>query len=629
MKELGPVLSGILKNPNIHFSAKEITKKHKNAMAFKSALKNSMTFSELDIQCAFEISGFYEEQNTSLCAAVLALMQSYSSGHLRAGLEMITNEAKRILNSCNIADFDEDAFSSIESLQKNFPQVFGSHADKTFCVAEKGCVYLRKMYNVEKAIISELKRYSETDEQETDQEDIEIAEMIKKAAAENGVEINEEQFQAIVKSLSKSRLLVISGGPGTGKTTGVISILRALYYRAMKRGEPLKSLLCAPTGRAASGLAQSIAAGIKKSPFTEEVDGLIPKTAGTVHSSLGVSSRLLSGFRYNAEKKLPADIIIVDEASMLDAVLVRSIFEAAKNDAKIILVGDKNQLPSVEVGAVFAALSSDESRYVKGSRISLRRNYRTNKGIQNFAEAVNGSDTQKALRLLKESEAGGDIFERSLNFINARASENEDAHMMEMIASGYKLEELKRSALLDSSKEDFDERLNHLFKLLDTFIILIPYKNGPYSVSRVNSYLERKLFNLNKNINGAPLIMTRNNYKEKIYNGDRGVLIKDEHDGMVKAVFKDSAMPGKHKMFENGLLPGLEYSFAITVHKSQGAEFERTAIVMNSVNKRLYSKEMLYTALTRTKSSCVLFSNEENIRHAVLTSTQRLSGIND
>jgi exodeoxyribonuclease V alpha subunit len=446
-------------------------------------------------------------------------------------------------------------------------------------------------------------------------------------------------------------LAVICGGPGTGKTTTVVKILALLQEQALRRGErPLSVLLLAPTGKAARRLASSVQAGLVVLPVSEVVKAALPNEAFTIHRALGGGT---SGrFRHDASNPLPADVVLVDEVSMVDLALLYRLVIAIRPQARLILQGDKDQLASVEAGAIlgdiyepnaaaawsrpFAAEASAlighalpvdrEERGLVDCLVSLDESfrYRSESGIGRLARAINAGDGAGALAILRGRASLG--IERSAEHGPAR-----DAELIEAAGPASELAELERRATLGYTTfiqcRDAKEKLARL----GDYRVLCAHRQGLRGVVQQNRNVEAWLAKaglidpLAPFYENRPIIITQNDYTLGLFNGDVGIVVKDEHDRLRVCFEGQDGI----RFLAPGRLPPHETVFATTVHKSQGSEFDAVSVLLPDIPSALVGRELLYTAVTRARERVDLFAPAEVIKSAIARTVQRPSGLRD
>ena len=400
---------------------------------------------------------------------------------------------------------------------------------------------------------------------------------------------------------------VITGGPGTGKTRTVMKIL-ALFL-AQPGGDALRFALAAPTGKAAARLTESVRAVQQNLEAT------------TIHRLLGS----LPGspyFRHDAAHPLSADVVIVDEASMIDLALMAKLFAAVRPDARLILLGDRDQLASVEAGSVLAdicaaAEQAPPNESPHGAVVALRRNYRFDEkgGIFRASAAVNAGDAEDALAALREDA-------------DAEAR-------WQPLPSAAKLPDALREILIAAFRPSLEiaDPLEALRRLQE-FRILCAVRHGPFGVENLNAIAEELLAGAGlitprrPCYRGQPLTITQNDYNLGLFNGDSGIILPDPDAADELRAFFLSA-DGKLRRFLPSRLPQLETAYALTVHKSQGSEFDRLLVILPEKETPLLTRELLYTAITRARRSVDLWASEPILRSAIGRQVTRFSGLRD
>jgi exodeoxyribonuclease V alpha subunit len=432
-------------------------------------------------------------------------------------------------------------------------------------------------------------------------------------------EKSDRQKEAASVALHK-QFCVISGGPGTGKTSTVVRILALLLEQ--KEGSKQRIAMTTPTGKAAARLKASVNDMRPTLECTDEIKLAIPDNVVTIQRLLGAVSGL-SRFRYSPKNQLPYDTVIVDEASMIALPLMTALVTALKPSARLILLGDKDQLASVEAGAVLGDICSageegSEASPLSSSLIKLEKNYRfqAGSGIAEISRAVNAGLGEEALALMKSTALSGIAWQG--------LPEREELRrvLAKKVLEGF------RSYLAAESAAEALERF-------DRFRILCALRDGPYGVSGLNSSVESILAGegLIRQENrlvyrGRPLLVTANNYSMQLFNGDTGILFPDpEREGALMAFFR--APDGGVRSIMPERLPLHETAFAMTVHKSQGSEFNRVVMVLPPVDSDVMTRELIYTGITRAKENVEIWSNEGVFCRAVRKKTERHSGLRD
>lgn len=449
----------------------------------------------------------------------------------------------------------------------------------------------------------------------------------------------ETDWQMIAAAMAVLRqFAVISGGPGTGKTRTVITILALLLEQA--GDNPLNIALAAPTGKAAARLTESIRLSKQSITCAEAVRALIPEEATTIHRLLGVRPGKVEP-RHHAGNPLQIDLLVVDEASMIDLPLMARLLAALPAHARLILLGDKDQLASVEAGSVYADISakSEGAAYSKelverlkdatGQKLDiavsepafsdciaiLHKSYRfaDDKGVGALARAINGGKSDEAMVLLQNSQHG----------ITYRAFAIDDIHvnLAEQVMKNYV------SCFDAATPRDAIERFN-------AFRILCAVRGGPAGVEQVNQLVERILRTVGRiqgsglHYKGRPIMVTRNDYNLGLFNGDVGIIWPDpEADNALRAWFilPDNSV----KRVLTSRLSEHETAYAMTVHKSQGSEFERILMLMPYEMNEVLTRELLYTGITRAKKRVEVWGSADVIKQCINSKVRRVTGLSE
>lgn len=452
-------------------------------------------------------------------------------------------------------------------------------------------------------------------------------------------------FTSVVK-----RFCVISGGPGTGKTTTVAKILALIIEQAGPR--KLRIALVAPTGKAAARLQEAIKFAKGKvtqseacAHCPESINEAIPEGASTIHRLLGT----IPGspyFRHNAQNRLPVDVVVVDEASMVDLALMSKLIQALPPQARMILLGDKDQLASVEAGAVlgdicdtgnvhsFSRRFRESVKKVTGYEIRTQLNGEAESGIQNSIVQL-----KKSFRFGSDSGIGA---------VSRAVNAGDDDLAVTLVREGkysdIKWRDLPQSiglpiAIKEMVVREFGDYLRsgdirEVFRLFDRFRILCALREGPYGVINLNALVEQiltdqGLIDPRKGwYPGRPILITRNDYNLRLFNGDVGIVLPNcAANNDLRAFFP--AADGTVRKFHPLRLPEHETVYAMTVHKSQGSEFYRVLLLLPDRDFPLLTRELAYTGITRAKKGVEIWGNEDVFRAAVCRRIERMSGLRD
>ena len=445
-------------------------------------------------------------------------------------------------------------------------------------------------------------------------------------------------FTALMK-----KFCVISGGPGTGKTTTVATILALLLEQASL--ERLRIALAAPTGKAAARLQEAIKSTKEKLPCPDSVKEAIPEEASTIHRLL----RSIPGspyFRHNAKNTLPVDVVVVDEASMVDLALMSKLIQALPSQARLILLGDKDQLASVEAGAVlgdicdtgtehsFSESFCNDLKKVIGYEIPIQQNGKDEPGIQDCIVPL-----QKSYRFGSSSGIG----------VVSSAVNAGDGDLAIKLLKGGKYEDIKWAELPQPNAlpkvikatviQGYGDYLRsgdpfEIVKVFERFRILCALREGAYGVVAINLLVEQilreeRLVKPDRRwYPGRPVLITSNDYNLRLFNGDMGIVLPDPSvDNDLRVFFP--ATGGTLRKFHPFRLPEHETVYAMTVHKSQGSEFGRVLLLLPDRESPILTRELIYTSITRAKEGVEIWGTESVLRTAVSRCIQRTSGLRD
>ena len=506
-------------------------------------------------------------------------------------------------------------------------------------VLENGLLYLRRYREYERRLAAGLQRIATHPLAEADPGRLATLFGQLFPQAREGMD---HQARAAAVAL-RHPLVLVTGGPGTGKTTTIARLLVLLAAQAVQADQALPRVaLAAPTGRAADRMAESLRLAVQRLRLVGIAPALcdaMPSTGTTLHRLLGVipdSPR----FRHHADNPLPYDVVVVDEASMIDLPLMTKLVEAVADGSRLVLLGDPDQLPSVEAGDVLSAIlrasgdglgtQADDAQALRallapdalqplapprrfaGRRVQLQRGYRQTDALDlaPLAHAVREGNSATALALLRVGTLAGVHFHEDQSDPLQHHREHLLGHwrgLGEAADPGQALANAGRIRLLTAVRE------------------------GPQGARGLNARIEALLAGVPRPgmapgyFHGRLLLITENSYRHRLFNGDIGICLIDRH-GSVTAWFPGET-PDQPRGFHPGALPAHESAFAMTVHKAQGSEFDEVWLQLPRRDNRVLSRELIYTGMTRARQSLHVLGSAEVLEAALARHASRLSGL--
>jgi exodeoxyribonuclease V alpha subunit len=393
----------------------------------------------------------------------------------------------------------------------------------------------------------------------------------------------------LARSALGQRLDLITGGPGTGKTTSLARIIGLLQEQA--GGKPPRIALAAPTGKAAARMADALAAaGV-----------VVAAGAQTLHRLLGMRADG-SGFRHGRERPLAVDLLVVDEASMIDLSLMAHLLAALPADARLILLGDRDQLSAVEAGAVFADLCA--SPVLAAGVMTLTTSFRFggDSGIGRLAERLREGDAAGAIALL--TAGGPDLDWQGQGDMRALIVAARDGYRSyrEAVAAGLPPE--------------------GLFARFNDFRVLCAHRQDVAAINRALMVGDAL-----RPAPGTPVMVVRNDPLLRLFNGDIGLVLPDPADGSLKACFPDGSSGSRYVPLER--LPAWEPAWAMTVHKSQGSEFENVLLALPAAVSPVATRELVYTGVTRARKRVALWAGVAVLQAAIEHRAERMTGLRE
>ena len=411
------------------------------------------------------------------------------------------------------------------------------------------------------------------------------------------------------------RFTVVAGGPGTGKTTTVARIVALVAEQARAAGAPPPLVaLAAPTGKAAARLEEAVHEQAAALDVDDAIrDGLLDLRASTLHRLLGWRPDSQSRFRHERANRLPHDLVIVDETSMVSLTLMSRLVEAVRPDARLVLVGDPGQLTSIEAGAVLGDIVGPGAG--REGIVVLERVHRYGRGIAAVAEAIRSGDADAAVAALRASE--------EVTWIEADAAEDDDAALAPLRTAAVRA---ARAVIEAARAGDAREAITRLA----AFRLLCAHRLGAHGVAtwmeRIERWLSAEVGGLEAEgrwYPGRPLLVTENDYGLRLYNGDTGVVVATG-GGAVTAAFERR---GEVVEYSPARLGAVETVHAMTVHKSQGSQFGTAAVLLPEPGSQILTRELLYTAVTRAERALIVVGGEDAVRAAVARPVARASGL--
>jgi exodeoxyribonuclease V alpha subunit len=641
------------------------------------------------IRDLLQLSGLSQETiaNPALHALLIALFAECGKGSVCLPLD------KEVLKNV-FAEFAEDPADDLadEAHQMHgsdpWSPLIGAPCSPVQPLIESDAkLYFQKYYCHEKSLAEKLGelRTRELSSGSTETPLKDLCTTIDNVAQYDGFSLNALQKLAVYLAC-RNRFTVISGGPGTGKTTLVASLIRALVE--IEGLDPDRICLIAPTGRAGQRMGESLRVSLDTATITDEEDlGSLTELKGsTIHRVLKYNPRK-HAFTHGPSHPIPYDLVICDEVSMVDIVMMDRLLAAIPENARVVFLGDKNQLPSVQAGAVlgdlvpkdcqpvYSAAVIDATRDLVGDVqlqsephnplmdkiVLLEESHRATGEVWEFAKSANDGKSDCANKLpvceLQTARPGHetvysvewDSYEQAT--CNRIEPEEYAGPMIRglteswvehfMCAGDDSYQKAVKLRLPDNSTDpEFEwdcqlrRSLNSLFDALSQSQILTLVRKGPYGCESLNRHLVktwRKEFDSSAAASspvfaGMPIMITRNDHFYHLYNGDVGIVLRLKTKGSYVAVFQR----GENDFFVLPVerLPEWEPAFAITVHKSQGSEYGNVFMILpDERDHPLLTREILYTGVTRSKDKVFIFSSAEMLQTAISRQIQRYSGL--
>ncbi|WP_210377165.1 exodeoxyribonuclease V subunit alpha [Borreliella garinii] len=527
---------------------------------------------------------------------LIFLFNYYDKGHLRANIKLLAKDIQNTitLTKDNLEKTNKsynklikmlkglEIFGNLETInnivsllkKNNILMEFNKLKITTPLILENNIyIYTQKNYREEEELIKQIIKRLENHKSELN--DNEIQNIISNLNTSN---LNKEQITSVRKAL-KSNFFLLSGGPGTGKTTTINYILKAINQTLNNKKKRLVAIT-APTGKASLRLQTSIDYSFKN----------LEIECNTIQKLLGIKFINKKNL-YDEENQLNFDVIIIDEASMVDAYTFLKLLKATPITTKLIIVGDKNQLPSVNEGNVYSSLLGIKK--INNDNVEdLKENFRSNKEINLLSKAIYKEDSTLICKYINNNE---NIKLKEIEKINLKKD------LIEYINNLYRKIPTFNLKLLKESK------IETILETLLENIILSSKNFGKFGTKTLNEIIKNYLKKTYGNLIGQIIMITKTDYKNKLFNGERGIIFNE--NSKFYALFQRKNE--KYKKINLDLLTNYEFSFATTIHKSQGSEYKHIKVILE--NNPFLTKELMYTAITRAKDSLEIISNKKTI----------------
>jgi len=600
--------------------------------------------SDIDVHFAKFVTSFDKSDNPDIFLA--AAFVSRATGDGDGYLDLNSIARKPILLEID----GEDRFKSpkISEWLKTLSQsrVVGRPGEfRPLILDEKNRLYLYRYWDYENRLSNTIKSRIKEDIQGIDRSTLKdsLNRLFPNIETD---EFNWHKVAGVIAAFKK--FCVITGGPGTGKTFTTAKILALLLE--LSRKDKLSILLAAPTGKAAARIGESIKAAKKTLNCSDDIIDAIPSEAYTIHRML----KTIPGspyFYHNAENPLTADIVVVDEVSMVDLALMSKLLSAVKNDARVILIGDRDQLASVEAGFVMSDICDRDNVHLFSKYFYKQFEKLTQCKMEVSSKKLKDNPgLYDCMVVLKKSYRFTDtsgIGECSRAVNNGKFDEtfstfksNPDQIDWKKISGPNDLSMALSKEVINGYSDYLNCRDPHrALELFNRFRILCAVKFGALGVIEINRLTE-EILNRNGFIEldnlstypwyrGRPVLITRNDYSLELFNGDIGITMSEPDSKSKDLYVYFSGVAGKLRRFLPYRLPEHETAYAMTVHKSQGSEFETVLLILPNQDYPVLTRELLYTGITRAKNHISIWGREEIIKTTILRKINRNSGLKD
>jgi len=574
-------------------------------------------FQAIDNALAERISAWHQSDDTVLWQTAAATSFALQQGHTCLALEQCLQEAPyNELHTLN-----GSAFPPLDAWLDHLQQFDLSPDGSSPLVLDRQRVYLRRYWQFEVNVAHFLRDRS-VNPRILDSQQGKLAQEVIRALFPHRGGDTDWQLVAALNCLFDSAHLII-GGPGTGKTYTVTRIL-ALQLSIAAR--PLTIRLAAPTGKAAQRLAESVRQAKPQIAADSSVLAAIPDEALTIHRLLGVIPNSLH-FRHHKENPLDADLLVLDEVSMVDLPLMARVLDALKPATQVILLGDADQLPAIAAGSIVGDLSVRPHPGYSFSRRESLCAIAPHLAIDSVAEGCDFLTELKVSRRFAGQSAIG-VLAKHVIAGNCRLSEES----FEQFDNLTWLDENQLWQQLNSTISHYfaslakQPNLNDAFELMRRFRILCAIRESDAGVIDINRRISQRINSSRAPFyHGQPIMVTQNHYGLKLFNGDLGI-VWSEQDKPLMAWFESD---NEYRPVALGRLPRVETVYAMTIHKTQGSEFDEVLMILPAKPHPLITRELLFTGLTRAKKKFICLGNKECWRTGVRARVQRWTGLRE
>ena len=560
-----------------------------------------------DLAVAVALADMCGEDDQHLILALAFAVAAPQSGHTAIDLREIrehtlvnaeSRSPTRVTDVENLS-WPENAAKWLEDVSKSRLVT----STQSPLVVDRDLIYLRRFFHHEERVaerLTELARASRP--------------TVSNADVSNVLHLSRNQQHA-VEVCGRARLGVLTGPPGSGKTRTVVALVADEFVTS----PTARVALAAPTGKAAARMAESVAESIDllssadDEPIVAAASALQLIVPSTVHRLLG--ARGSESFRYDVHNPLPFDLIVVDEASMLSLPLVDALLQALHPTARLVFVGDAGQLASVDAGSVLGDIAgADGPIHTCVAELTETHRFPADSVIGQFSSAVLQGDSDAAAHVLDEALG-----------TSALGTSEIDGIVLEMLEEPADVDQFVRDHAVSLVTKASDGDIAGALRQLDAFRVLCAHRSGPFGVDgwnfRAERLLERAEVQTRGYYPGQPIIVTANDPSRRLFNGDVGVVVKDERG--LRVAFPNSDLP----LVEPVSLSDHATVHAMTIHKSQGSEFDHVVVVLPPDGSRLATRELLYTAVTRARRRVTLVGSRASVLAALSRSERRVSGL--